>query len=163
MSNTVLLTAGKDLYWLSRSGSATVDYERMLEGMKEDFNNLTEANYYAVMPSGEPESLHQLLTFLRHNGFTVHTAKSRSPNDTVNIDTKIAADMVSYAASGNYDTVVLAATSVTFTPAVRVAQNWGVRVVLAATEEKTDHRLMNAVDEFYDLKQFDSNAVEDVS
>lgn len=151
-NETVLLVDGKSMYFIRKSG-VDVDYTNMLEAVNEDFPTVSDCNYYAVIPSDDPSSLHGLLTWLRHNGFNVHTAKARSPQDNVDISTKLAADAVAYASSG-VETIVLAATSVQFTPVVRMVQRYGTRVVLAATQEKVDPRLSEAADEFYDLSRF---------
>ncbi len=130
----------QNLYYAARDNfGAHVDYERLLEVAVRG-RRLAEANAYVVERAGET-SAYGFVTKLSLLGYRVHrrTLRVHATDDAGRTvlegdwDMGIAADMVR--AWPHLDVVVLASGDGDFAPMLRVAQQRGVRVEVAAFRE----------------------------
>jgi len=156
----------QNLYYAARDGHGRhVDYARLLEHAARG-RRLAQANAYVVERDGERAAF-GFVTKLSALGYRVHRRTVRvhraddggRPTMEGDWDMGVAADLVR--AWDGLDVLVLASGDGDFTPMLRVAQERGVRVEVAAFRATTSQQLIDAVDRFDDLAELEGIFVGD--
>jgi uncharacterized LabA/DUF88 family protein len=157
----------QNLYYAARDGHGRhVDYARLLQHAARG-RRLAQAHAYVVERDGERAAF-GFVTKLSALGYRVHRRTVRvhraddggRPTMEGDWDMGIAADLVR--AWDQLDVLVLASGDGDFTPMLRVAQERGVRVEVAAFRATTSQELIDAVDRFDDLAELEGIFVGDV-
>lgn len=150
----------QNLYYAARDGHGQhVDYGRLRDHAARG-RRLAQAAAYVVERDGERAAF-GFVTKLSALGYRVHRRTVRvhrvgdggRPVMEGDWDMGIVADLVR--AWDHLDVVVLASGDGDFTPIVRVAQERGLRVEVAAFRATTSQELIDAVDRFDDLAEID--------
>jgi uncharacterized LabA/DUF88 family protein len=150
----------QNLYYAARDGHGRhVDYDRLLRHAARG-RRLALASAYVVERDGERAAF-GFVTKLSALGYRVHRRTVRvhraddggRPTMEGDWDMGIAADLVR--AWEHLDVLVLASGDGDFTPMLRVAQERGLRVEVAAFRATTSQELIDAVDRFDDLTELE--------
>lgn len=151
-----LLADTQNLYYAARDEhGAHVDYERLLAVALRG-RTLAQASAYVVEREGDRAAF-PFITKLSALGYRVHrrTVRVHRSDDEGRLvlegdwDLQIAADMVR--TLGHVDVIVLASGDGDFVPMVKLAQERGVRVEVAAFRTATSQALADAADRVVDL------------
>ena len=155
----------QNLYYAARDGHGRhVDYARLRDRAARG-RRLAQANAYVVERDGERTAF-GFVTKLSALGYRVHRRSVRihrsddggRPIMEGDWDMGIAADLVR--AWDGLEVVVLASGDGDFVPIVRLAQERGVRVEVAAFRATTSQDLIDAVDRFDDLAEIEGIFVD---